>query len=137
MRFPLEIWDTDAERVAVLARAVDSRPGPMAIVDSIGNVVFLNREAEALWGEAPEALINRAIVSLLGLDERRTDADSFGAALESGGVWEGEVHPRRAGSKRRLAARQALLDPVAARARRKSERVIAAIVTLSAPKQRS
>ncbi len=137
MRFPLEIWDSDAERVAVLARAIDSGPGPMAIVDSIGNVVFLSREAEALWVEPPEALVNRAIVSLLGLDERRRDADAFGEALEAGVAWEGVVHPRRSGSKRRLAARRARLEPVIAKTRRKAVRVIAAIVTLSTPRKAS
>lgn len=136
MRFPLELWDTDAERVAVLSKAIESANGPLLVVDAIGNVAWLNAAAEKLWDEPAEALVNRAIVSLLGLDASRAEADAFGSRLEKGEVWEGNVRPLTGRTSRRSATRRARVEPIEESGQRNMPRVIAAIVTLQAPSHR-
>lgn len=130
MRFPVELWDSEADRAAVLAAAVEGSDAPMAVVDGLGNVVFVNPAAESLWNEPAEALLNRAVVSLLGVDATRGGADAFGARLEAGEAWEERARPRRAGASRPGAARTARIQPVASRRRGRPGRVIAAVVAL-------
>ncbi len=130
MRFPMELWDSDRERLAVLAAAVEAPSKPMLILDAIGNAVFVNDAAEELWREPAEALVNRAAVSLLGLDTRRREADAFGRSFEGGGSWTGMAYPRRSDSNRRLTGRPARLEPIVLRDKRQRAQVVGAVVTL-------
>jgi len=132
LRFPLELWDSDSERVAILTRVVEAADGPMLVLDALGNVVFLNAAAETFWGEPAEALVNRAVVSLLGLDATRDLADAFGRRLERGEPWEGRVRPRRVDGERRKTPRRVRMDPVRASGRQgKPGPVIGAVVAVA------
>jgi PAS domain-containing protein len=130
MQFPMELWDSDRERLAVLAAAVEAPSKPMLVLDAIGNVVFVNDAAEGLWKEPAAALVNRAAVSLLGLDTRRREADAFGRSFEGGGSWEGMAYPRRSDSNRRLTGRPAHLEPIVLRDKQKRVQVVGAVVRL-------
>jgi len=130
MRFPLELWGADAERAAVLARAIEASDGPMAVIDPIGNVVFVNPAAEALWGESASALINRAAVSLLGADASREEADTFGARLERGQPWEGEAHLRGPDAGGPMVPARFRVQPVAAPGAEAESRILGAVIQI-------
>ncbi len=127
MRFPLELWNNDEERAAVLTRLAEAPAGPVVVADAIGNVVFLNDAAERLWGERADAMLNRALVSLLGLDARREIADALGRAFDEGRDWSSAVRiPCQGARKRRAASIQFVFRT----ARRGAPRILAAVVTL-------
>ncbi len=136
MRFPQEIWSSRAEALAALVKIAEAPAGPLLLLDRLGNVVFLNSAAEAFWGERAGALVNRAAISLLGLDRRGGGAAAFCAALEGGQGWEGRVRPRReapGAQGRSSPARWAVLEPVAVEAATGRRRLAGAIVTLRKP----
>lgn len=136
MKFPWDLWNSDTDRVALLCRVAEASGGALLVLDALGNVVFLNEPAEALWGEEAAALVNRAGISLLGFDRSRQQADDFGAALNEGRNWSGAAKVVREIGSGRAALRQVNMEIVAREGRGGRRRVLGAIVTLSAAVRR-
>lgn len=88
MPFPVELWDSDADRVAILRAACEAHSGAIVVIDRLGNSVFFNEAAESLWQDRAEALLNRSAISLLGLDSDHGSAGRFARALEQLERWE-------------------------------------------------
>lgn len=113
MRFPIELWNSDAERVAVLARVAEAPAGPVLVVDKLGNTVFLNDAAERLLGERADALVNWLATALLGLaQDRQGRGEAFTRSIERGESWSGSVRPAVAPKGKRPRARKATLEMI-------------------------
>ncbi len=92
MLFPADLWNDPADR-EIVGRTVDLfESTPLLLTDRLTNSVFFNDPAEALYGEAAEAIVNRAAWSLLGFDFSSAAPTALEAALlGSGDPWKGIV----------------------------------------------
>ena len=133
MRFPIELWNSDSDRVLILTALAETASGPLVVIDRLGNTVFFNDAAERLWGERAEALVNRAIVSLLGLDRRRNLADEWGRLLETGKGWEGIARIPRVQPPEKASLRRWVCMRVIRQEKEGKQHVLGGIVSLQSP----
>lgn len=93
MRFPVELWSDPTELRIVRELAEAFPEGPLLLTDGLLNILWLNEEASALFGDRSPALVNRTTYSLLGLEERGPKADALRAALHGeADPWKAMVH---------------------------------------------
>ncbi|MEO8377899.1 MAG: hypothetical protein ABI579_09540 [Candidatus Sumerlaeota bacterium] len=94
MRFPGELWETETDRQVIL-QFVDAFAGhPLVLTDKLANTIFFNAEAEALYADRGEAIVNRLSFSLLGYGGKKDKVPSglTPALLGEGVPWRGIVN---------------------------------------------
>jgi len=95
MEFPEELWKTEQEKQLIFQALDLFEHQPVIITDQLANSVFLNKKAEELYGQRGEAIVNRAVFSLLGFDSFEGMPQKLVDGLSGNGeVWRGFVkHP--------------------------------------------
>lgn len=90
MRFPSELWEDARDAALALATAEGLAAMPLVLTDRLTNAVFFNEEAEAVFGDRAEALVNRTTLSLLGFSKiEGMPAPLVDALLAKGEPWRG------------------------------------------------
>jgi len=93
LEFPHEIW-TDEEKRAAVRGAVDLfADRALLVTDELANTVYLSPEAEKVFGDRAEALVNRLSFSLLGFGNRSEVPKAMVEAINGEGPpWKGLVN---------------------------------------------
>lgn len=94
MEFPQQLWEEETESTVVMIRQVLDlfESDPVILTDVLTNSIFFNPLAEELFGEAGEALVNRATYSLLGFEQFNGVPKALAdALLGEADCWRGYV----------------------------------------------
>jgi hypothetical protein len=105
VNLPLESWPGEQERALVTGLLAALAGRPVALTDGLANTLWFSPEAESLFGERAEAIVNRVAFSLLGFGKNdRLPPGLKEALLGEGPAWRGIVKPEGRGEQTFLEA---------------------------------
>lgn len=85
MDFPESLFPNPAHRELILGALALFEDQPLFLTDRLANTIYFNGPAEGLFAERGEAIVNRAVFSLLGMGDHTAHPPALVEALEGNG----------------------------------------------------